>query len=226
MLGRPSGRPPVAATNSSKPILNHRSERCSVVLIGSSTGGPNALFDIFSSIPASFPLPILIVQHMPQMFTQMLAERLNRASGLNIQEATDGAQIRPGHVWVAPGGKHMSVVGTLANPTIAITDEAPENSCKPSVDRLFRSAANVYGNEALAVVLTGMGTDGALGCGALKSRGAKVIAQDRESCIVWGMPRAVFEAGHADRVAPLSEIPALIAQSVAGSSKTPSIVAQ
>ena len=177
-----------------------------IVAIGVSTGGPAALAELLSNLPANFPLPIVVVQHMPPMFTRSLADELNRVCSVRVHEAADGEPLRPGEVFIAPGGRHMKVTHGPAGRQIAVTDEEPEKSCKPSVDYLFRSLAHLYGSKTLAVVMTGMGDDGTLGCQLLKRCGARVIVQDEASCVVYGMPRRVIESGLADVVCPLGEL--------------------
>ncbi len=177
-----------------------------VLGIGVSTGGPVALTQLMPHLPANFPCPILIVQHMPPMFTKSLAKDLNRISKLEVQEATDGMVALPGQALIAPGGKQMRVSDEDGKPTIHITDDSPERNCRPSVDYLFRSIAQHYGDQAVAAILTGMGDDGTEGCKLMKKAGAAILAQDEESCVVYGMPRSVFEAGLTDRVASLSEM--------------------
>jgi len=177
-----------------------------VVAIGVSTGGPNALAGILPQLPKGFPVPIVLVQHMPPMFTRFLADRLNTESALHVQEAVAGDELMPGHVYIAPGDHHLMVQRNGRRIVTAINQQPPENSCRPAVDVLFRSVANVYGASALAVILTGMGQDGLLGCGAIKQRGGSVIVQDEATSVVWGMPGFVARAGLADCVLPLPSI--------------------
>jgi two-component system, chemotaxis family, protein-glutamate methylesterase/glutaminase len=200
-LPRPPTAPPVAAAHAVAGPF-------SVVLVGVSTGGPEALIRLLPELPATFPLPILIVQHMPAGFTAALAASLDRRSLLRVREVAGGEVVRPGVVYVAPGGRHMVVERSGVEPMVRVTDDAPEHGCRPAVDVLFRSAAEAYaGQGTVAVVLTGMGEDGAAGVRALKSRGrCLVLAQSAETCVVFGMPRAVAEAGLADRVLPLDQI--------------------
>jgi two-component system, chemotaxis family, protein-glutamate methylesterase/glutaminase len=179
----------------------------SVVLIGVSTGGPQALAQVIPKLPAAFPLPVLIVQHMPPMFTRLLAERLDATSPIQVSEAQDGIELRPGLVIVARGDYHLCLRRSGAAVVVALDRGKPENSCRPSVDVTFRSAAEVYGASALAVMLTGMGSDGLRGVHALKAAGARSLVQDQASSVVWGMPGAVVEAGLADRILPLDQIP-------------------
>ncbi len=174
-----------------------------VVAIGTSTGGPNALAELFAQLPADFPAPIVVVQHMPPMFTRLLAERLTAKSRLRVHEGTSGAVLAPGQAWIAPGDYHMILTRDRAQVRLALHQEPPENSCRPAADVLFRSVAQVYGGNALGVILTGMGQDGLRGCETLRSAGAPILAQDEASSVVWGMPGAVARAGLADRVLAL-----------------------
>ncbi len=178
-----------------------------VLTIGVSTGGPSALAEFLPNFPAAFPLPVLIVQHMPPMFTRSLAERLNACCPLAVVEARAGMPVTPGRVLIAPGDYHMRVTGKLGDMRIALDQEPPVNSCRPSVDVLWQSVSETYGGAVLAVILTGMGQDGANGAAALSARGARIFAQDEASSVVWGMPGAVVRAGLADRVAALAELP-------------------
>ncbi|MBN2022138.1 MAG: chemotaxis response regulator protein-glutamate methylesterase [Pirellulales bacterium] len=184
--------------------------RPEVVVLGISTGGPQALTTMIPQLPGDLPVPLLIVQHMPPIFTKSLADDLNRRSALTVCEAADGQPILPGWVYVAPGGKQMKVRREEGHTLIHIADDPPENSCKPSVDYLFRGASQVYGGRVLGVIMTGMGNDGTLGCRLLKRQGAPILAQDAASCVVYGMPREPIEQGLADVVAPLGQIAAEI----------------
>jgi two-component system chemotaxis response regulator CheB len=178
-----------------------------VVAIGVSTGGPSALAQVLPKLPTDFPIPIVIVQHMPPIFTKSLASDLNRICALEVVEAADGDILQAGQIYIAPGGQQMRLQRATPGPIVRITDDPPEKSCKPSVDYLFRSVSEVFGRRALAVVLTGMGDDGMLGCQAIKSQGGIVLAQDQTSCVVFGMPRAVIDSGYVDMVTPLSALP-------------------
>ena len=185
-----------------------------VVAIGLSTGGPNALAELLPSLPANFSLPVLIVQHMPRLFTRTLAESLGRKAAIKVVEAQDDTELKAGTVYIAPGGTQMKVRrGANGKVFVQITDAPAENYCKPSADYLFRSVAQVYGDKALGVIMTGMGSDGELGLRLMKRQGAQIIAQDRQTCTVWGMPRAATEAGVVDIVLPLNEIAAEIIRS-------------
>ena len=176
------------------------------VAIGISTGGPSALDHVIPRLPGDFGLPVFLVQHMPPVFTAQLARRLDEKSRVEVVEAQQGQPVRPGTVYLAPGDYHMSVKDGGEEPAIKLDQGPPVNSCRPSVDVLFRSVAALYGARAVAVVMTGMGQDGLKGCKALKEKGAFVIAQDRETSVVWGMPRFVAEEGLADRICPLDDI--------------------
>ncbi|MEO5838345.1 MAG: chemotaxis-specific protein-glutamate methyltransferase CheB [Acidimicrobiales bacterium] len=182
--------------------------RVSAIVVAVSTGGPNALATIVATLPADFRVPIFIVQHMPPVFTKMLAERLDRVAALTVVEATDGELAMPGRVYIAPGGRHMSLVGTMTNGNVRIqlTDDPAENSCRPAADVLFRAAAAAYASATLGVVLTGMGYDGLHGCEAIHAAGGHVIAQTAASAVVASMPTAVARAGLTDAVVPLSDI--------------------
>lgn len=174
--------------------------------IGVSTGGPTALAEIFPQFPADFPVPIYLVQHMPPMFTRLLAERLNEKSRIRVSEAKEGMRVLPGQAVIAPGDFHLEVKAGPGGPVCALQQEPPENSCRPAVDVLFRSIQRVYGGAVLGVVLTGMGQDGMRGAEALKSAGAIILAQDEATSVVWGMPGAVVRAGVADAVVSLQAI--------------------
>lgn len=197
----------VGGEKSSRHPFNPCSITPEVVALGISTGGPNALMQVLPAIPADFPLPVLIVQHMPALFTKPFAESLQRRSKIRIVEAQDGQHVQASTVYIAPGGSQMKVQRSASGEVVVrITDEPPENHCKPSVDYLFRSVAQAYGEKALGVIMTGMGSDGVLGLKLMKRRGAYVIAQDRASSIVWGMPHMAIDAGVVDIVLSLDAI--------------------
>jgi len=177
-----------------------------IVAIGVSTGGPNALLELFRNMPADLPVPIVIVQHMPPVFTKQLANRLTANSKIVVEEATSGAMLEPGRAWIAPGDSHMTVVRQGLRQIIVLDKEPQENSCRPSVDPLFRSVAKVFGGQTLAIIMTGMGSDGLRGCEAIKAMGGQVLIQDEASSVVWGMPGNVSRAGLADKVIPLALI--------------------
>lgn len=169
-----------------------------VLVIASSTGGPNALVELFTLLKNPLPFPILITQHMPPIFTASLAERIGVHSGKVAKEAIHGEVIRPNQVYVAPGNFHMSLTGDRKKPQICLDQEAPRNFVRPCADFLFESAASLYGRGVLGVVLTGMGRDGADGAAAVKNNRGAVLIQNEESCVVFGMPGAVFEEGNYD----------------------------
>lgn len=208
---RPSA--PVAARPSFPSLVTAPVTARKIVAIGVSTGGPNALGAIIPQFPADFPLPIVIVQHMPPLFTRLLAERLQSATPLRVEEAAEQGPVTPGRIWIAPGDYHMQVRDRHGRAEIALDQSPPENSCRPSVDVLFRSVGEVYGGSVISAILTGMGQDGLRGTEILKARGAFVIAQDESSSVVWGMPGAVATAGLADRILPLDAVvPEILAQ--------------
>jgi two-component system chemotaxis response regulator CheB len=190
------------------------SMRFEAVVIGTSTGGPVALREVLPKIPEDFPLPVLIVQHMPAQYTHSLAARLNEMSPLEVVEACEGMTLEAGWAYIAPGGRHMKLARRAGKVVIQITDDDPENGCRPSVDVLFRSVADVLTGKVIAVIMTGMGRDGVEGCRQLKQRGAVVIAEHADTCVVYGMPKAVVSEGLADRVVPLDLIAANVVRRV------------
>ncbi len=177
-----------------------------VVAIGTSTGGPNALARVIPSIPANFPVPVVVVQHMPPTFTRFLAQRLAAAAQVPVEECGGAEFLEPGSVWIAPGDYHMVVRRQGARIRLATNQGSAENSCRPSVDVLFRSVADVFGPGTLAIVMTGMGQDGLRGAERIHDVGGQILAQDEESSVVWGMPGFVANAGLADAVLPLDQI--------------------
>jgi two-component system chemotaxis response regulator CheB len=180
-----------------------------MLAIGVSTGGPAALDVLLPALPQDFRLPVLIVQHMPELFTKMLAERLNERCGLSVREAVEGDPVQIGTAYIARGNWHMEVRASsrAGQPATLHLNQGPlENHCRPAVDVLFRSAASIYGSGVLAVVLTGMGSDGLAGCRLIREQGGGVLAQDQASSVVWGMPGAVTDAGLAHSVLPLNAI--------------------
>ena len=209
---RPADRPGIAAVPAVPAVPSLRLRPFSLIMprvlaIGSSTGGPQALNVLVSRIGAIVDrVPVLITQHMPPTFTTILAEHLNRAAERTAREAVDGEAIRPGVIYVAPGGRHMRVAAHDGGPVIALDDGPLVNFCRPAVDPLFSSVAQVYGSAALALILTGMGTDGARGAADLARHGGSVIAQDEATSVVWGMPGTVAQAGLASAVLPLDQI--------------------
>jgi two-component system chemotaxis response regulator CheB len=177
-----------------------------LLAVGCSTGGPEALTNVLTRMPADLPVPVVVVQHMPPVFTRLFAERLDRASKLHVTEAVDGVTLQPGHVYIAPGDRHLEVVrqGTLAR--TRLHDGPPECFCRPAVDVLFRSVAAAYKGSALGLVLTGMGQDGKRGSESLREAGSRIVVQDEATSVVWGMPGAVAGAGLAEAVLPLDQI--------------------
>ena len=206
-------RPLVRAA--ARPQSAHPFKACDVIAIGSSTGGPQALTAVLKQLPSNIPVPIVIVQHMPPVFTKHLADRLNHESELTVKEAQGGETLQPGHVFIAPGDHHMELRREGIAVKTVITQGPPENSCRPAVDVLFRSVANVYGAGVLGVVLTGMGQDGLRGAEQIVHDGGTMIAQDEATSVVWGMPRAVAQGGLARYILPLSSIPAELQRLVA-----------
>ncbi|MGO4705024.1 chemotaxis response regulator protein-glutamate methylesterase [Microvirga sp. 2MCAF38] len=195
-----------------RPAIKPIASRPGCLLIGASTGGPRAIEDVLSNLgPVLRRLPVLIVQHMPPMFTAVFAEHLQTLLGMRVCEPTHGEPLVPGTIFVAPGGRHMGLSRSASDiPLVRLDDSPPVNFCRPAVDVLFRDAATVFGSAALAVVLTGMGADGTQGARALAQAGATVLAQDEATSTVWGMPGSVAKAGLAHDVLPLDAIgPAL-----------------
>jgi two-component system chemotaxis response regulator CheB len=193
------------------PVPLSAKARPKVVVIGVSTGGPTALGEILPAFPVGFPLPILLVQHMPPLFTRFLSDRLNVVCHLPVAEATQGALVEPGKIVIAPGDFHLKVFSRAGGVRMDLDQSPPQNSCRPSVDALFASIAEVYGGAIIAAILTGMGQDGLRGAGLIRARGGSILAQDEASSVVWGMPGAVVRAGLADRVLPLHQmVPAIL----------------
>jgi two-component system chemotaxis response regulator CheB len=181
----------------------------SVLAIGVSTGGPAALEVLLPALPGDFRLPVVIVQHMPEMFTKLFADRLDGRCRLRVREAVEGEPVRAGSIWIARGNWHMEVLAGAhpgSPPSLHLSQGPMENHCRPAADVLFRSVAAVYRAGALAVVLTGMGSDGMLGCRVIRENGGAVLAQDRATSTVWGMPGAVTNAGLAQKVLPLNDL--------------------
>lgn len=189
--------------------------RPKVVVIGSSTGGPTALEKLFSEVSGPISAPVLIAQHMPPIFTATLAERLKKLLGIEVHEGRHGELIQPNHVYVAPGDFHMTLVKTPAGVAISLDQGPHENFVRPAVDPLFRTAAEIYGVGCLAVILTGMGSDGKNGCVAVKDRGGAVMIQDKESCVVFGMPGAVHAIGAYDLMGDTSALATVLRDKVA-----------
>jgi two-component system chemotaxis response regulator CheB len=193
-----------------------RASRVDVVAIGCSTGGPNALAVLLPKLAQDFPVPIVITQHMPPLFTRMLAERMNASTSLRVREAQGGEVLEHGYVYIAPGDFHMDVRREGTAIRLALHQAPPENSCRPAVDVMLRSVVSVYGAGSLGVILTGMGQDGMRGCELIREAGGHVVVQDEATSVVWGMPGAVARAGLADVVLPMDQIAAEVTRRVAG----------
>jgi two-component system chemotaxis response regulator CheB len=195
MPAPPRSKPPAAPFRAAA--------RVEVVAIGVSTGGPNALAVVLPVIPADFPVPVVIVQHMPPLFTKLLAERLGAKAQIKIAEGAPGQAVQAGQAFIAPGNYHMTVEKRDRGVRIQTNQDPPENSCRPAVDVLFRSVVETYGAGVLGVVMTGMGQDGLRGSERIKEAGGQVLIQDEATSVVWGMPGYVAQAGLADEVLPL-----------------------
>jgi two-component system, chemotaxis family, protein-glutamate methylesterase/glutaminase len=195
-------------------VVRPAHDRVDIVAVGTSTGGPNALAELIPMLPANLPVPVLVVQHMPPLFTRLLAERLNAKATLAVAEGSAGCRLEKGQVWVAPGDHHMTVTRKNVDVVLELNQGEPENSCRPAVDVLFRSVARTFGPHALGIVLTGMGSDGAKGAKAICDAGGAVMVQDEETAVVWGMPGAVVSAGLTDEIYPISKIASEIARRV------------
>jgi two-component system chemotaxis response regulator CheB len=208
---RESRRPPEPVV---RPVAALPAGRAAIVAIGISTGGPNALAEVIPRLPADLRVPVVIVQHMPPVFTKALADSLNQKSLLTVLEVQGEERLEAGRVYIAPGAKQMKVVKRAAGEYLQLTDDPPENHCRPAADYLFRSVAAVFGNRALGVIMTGMGSDGVKGLQLMKEQGAQVIAQDEASCVVFGMPMEAIKAGVTDAAIPLARIAAEIVSRV------------
>jgi two-component system chemotaxis response regulator CheB len=217
---RPASQPaghaaPAGSLAKSAPSGRELPSRVDLLAIGSSTGGPQALRQVIGALSSSIRMPIVIAQHMPKVFTAILAEHLSR-EGLPAHEASHGELLKPGHVYVAPGEYHLTIEGAPGNFRAKLDQNPPINFCRPSVDPLFESCARVAGRHLLALVLTGMGSDGRNGARHVRNSGGGVIVQDQASSVVWGMPGAVAEAGLADLVLPLNQIGPELARRLTG----------
>jgi two-component system chemotaxis response regulator CheB len=201
-------RPTRLAASSSKTLAApvRRPGKVDIVAIGVSTGGPNALAELVPEFPADFSVPIVIVQHMPPVFTKLLAERLEAKSHIKVDEGAPGQAVEAGHAFIAPGNYHMTVQREEGSVRIQTNQEPPENSCRPAADVLFRSVAETYGVGALGVVMTGMGQDGLRGSERIREAGGEVFVQDEPTSVVWGMPGFVANAGLADKILPLQQL--------------------
>ena len=208
---------PRRAQPPAKRVPQPKDTRVAVVVVGVSTGGPDALDQLVRGLPADLRVPVLIVQHMPPVFTRLLAERLDRVGAIAVSEAVDGQQVRAGHVYLAPGGRHLAVVQEDGRVRVVLGDGPPENFCRPAADVLFRSAAEAYGGGVLGVVLTGMGRDALRGCAAVREAGGQVVVQDPATAVIASMPMAVLDAGLANAQVPLDEVgPEIVRRVAAG----------
>ncbi|MCC7281086.1 MAG: chemotaxis protein CheB [Acetobacteraceae bacterium] len=214
--GSPRIRVPSPQAQGHSPAPRPRGRAPRVLALGASTGGPQALFALFSALPRNFPLPVVVTQHMPETFTAMLAGHITRLGGMHCAEAADGAPLRPGQALLAPGGRHLLVEARAEALVARLSDAAPENFCRPAVDPMLTSLAGATAGRALAVILTGMGRDGLAGSRALVAAGGMVLAQDEATSVVWGMPGAVAQAGIAAEILPLAALaPRIIALATA-----------
>jgi two-component system, chemotaxis family, protein-glutamate methylesterase/glutaminase len=221
LLGRPVHGIPAparAATPPPRPAAARTgpAKKPAVLVIGSSTGGPEALSRVVPALPAALPVPILLVQHMPPVFTAQFAQRLDRLSALRVVEAVDGAPLEPGTLHLAPGDHHLVVRQGPRGLTTALNQAPPENFCRPAVDPLFRSAVGAFDGAVLAVVLTGMGSDGRAAAADIRAAGGTVVVQDQSTSVVWGMPGAIAQAGLADEIMPLDRIAETIVRHLSG----------
>ena len=206
----PAGKPLLSSRPSRAGTATIQKNRYKLIAIGASTGGPIAIQELLSVLPAGFPLPILLIVHMPASFTRAYAERLDATCRISVKEAEEGDRLQPGRAFLAPGGRQMVLEPAGSNAVIRVRESLPDQTYKPSVDMSLGSAARVYPDAVLAIVLTGMGADGKQGARLLKQGGSSIWSQSEESCVVYGMPQAVEKAGLSDRVLSLSEIgPAL-----------------
>lgn len=226
----PATRPITSTPTTSAPVapltpMGASTGRPQILAIAVSTGGPNALASLMPQLPRDLAVPIVIVQHIPPMFSKALADRLDSKSALHVAECEPGAVLKPGDVWIAPGDFHMLVKREGQVVRLETNQNPPENSCRPAADVLLRSVAEAYGGNCLGLVLTGMGTDGLKGSQEIVRVGGKVIVQDEATSVVWGMPGAVANAGIADRTLPLDQIAAEIVKrtGTTGSPANPSI---
>jgi two-component system chemotaxis response regulator CheB len=206
---------PPAVRRSPPPAIVKR--KIDLIVIGISTGGPKALDLLIPSLNASLPCPIIIVQHMPPLFTESLALKLHETSPLSVSEARGGEKLTAGHIYIAPGGKHLLLKANIdGDYYLRVDDTPPVNNCRPSVDVLFQSVAKAFKGNVLTVIMTGMGRDGTEGTRSLKAKGSICLIQDQDSSVVWGMPGSVYDAGLADEVVPLSQLSQRIMQLVTG----------
>jgi two-component system chemotaxis response regulator CheB len=207
------------ASPSPRPATGFKYQSARLIAIGISTGGPLMLQKVIPALPGNLRVPVVIVQHMPPHFTKSLAERLNAKSALEVVEAEEGMKVLPGHVYIAPGGKHLTFRNFRQEITLETPAEPASSLHKPCVDVMLKSAVDVYSGRVLALIMTGMGNDGLEGCRLVKQRGGKVLSQDEGSCVVYGMPKAVFDAGVSDAVVSLERIAGTLEQAVSTSTR-------
>lgn len=212
----PRGAPAAAARPDPTPMrpIGLGETRCDLVVLGISTGGPQALRQVIPELPADFPVPIAMVLHMPVGYTEMYAQRLDALAMLDVREAREGDEVRPGCVLLAPAGKHLTFVRERGAVRAHLDDLPSDSQHRPSVDVLFRSAAETFGARVLGVVMTGMGSDGLLGAGYIKAQGGRIVTEAESSCVVYGMPRVVAEASLSDRSAALDEMAGAIMEMI------------
>jgi two-component system chemotaxis response regulator CheB len=223
-VGRP-GLPPLAGGPAPSGGAGAPSGRIDLIAVGCSTGGPDALARVVQSFPADLPVPVVVTQHMPPVFTKMFAERLDRTNAIQVVEATENLTLKPGVMYIAPGDRHLVLVKRGTGVLTQLSTAPPENSCRPAVDVMFRAVGRAYGPSTLAVILTGMGQDGRNGCQELRAAGAEIVAQDEATSVVWGMPGAVVTANLAHTVLPLDQIgPYLTSRVNAGRTARPKVV--
>ena len=197
---------PTAITSTKNAIIKQPSSTISIVAIGTSTGGPVALQTVLTQLPASFPYPILLIQHMPATFTPSFAERLNSQCKIRVKQAENGDKLSAGTAYLAPGGMQMTLAGSEKNPHLEIKESLSTHTYKPCIDTTFESLAKVAPNKTLAIILTGMGADGREGCRSLKQGGATIWAQDEKSSTIYGMPKAIIDAKLADAIFSINDI--------------------
>ena len=205
---------PVASSAPREKVISLPKGKIQLVAIGTSTGGPVALQNVLKQLPASFPVPIVLIQHMPGSFTKAFADRLNSSCAINVREAIDGDELMPGLALLAPGGQQMIIEKRGGRGVVKITDSDIGQNYKPCVDITFTSVAKHFPGSSLAVVLTGMGADGREGAKLIKQSGSQVWAQDEASCVVYGMPAAIVDAGLADHILPLDDVGKILAASI------------
>jgi two-component system chemotaxis response regulator CheB len=221
-LGPPPAAPSLVPARINKPLVRPKIQASKLVTIGVSTGGPNALQYMLSQLPGDFPGSIVIVQHMPEGFTDMFARRLNECCAIDVKEAQSGDMLLAGRALICPGNRHVRVRRMALGNMVVLSDEDRINGHRPSADVLFQSAAHEFGADAVGLLMTGMGEDGAEGLGAMRRAGALTIAQDEQSCVVFGMPKTAIDRGYAERVVSLELLAnTLVVQCTRARKRTP-----